>query len=461
MSSFIKNLKQGIDMTKGSPTKNIVLFMIPLLLGNIAQQLYNTVDSIIVGRYVGDNALAAVGSVGSLFNLLIVMFIAISVGASVIVSQYFGARDREGISNTVGACVILVGIATVFLMIVGPLVARPLLELLNTPESIIDWSTSYLVIMTLGVGGLAYYNILCGVMRGLGDSISPLIYLLITTFLNIALDLLFVAYFNMGVAGVALATVIAQFVSAILCLRKLRKMTSSFDFNRKYVKWNRLYIDKIVKLGLPSGLTQLVFSLAMVVIQPLSNSYGEMFIAANTIVMRVDSFAIMPIFSFGNAMTTYAGQNIGAGNMKRVEEGAIKGTILAVGTSIFITSMILLFGRNLVAIFTDTEELIDLSMTLLRILSLGYIAFSITQSLSGIMRGAGDTVSPMWISIFATVVLRVPIAYLFAHLTTTPELPNGNSLSVFSSTLISWVTGAILTAIVYKIGNWKNKAISK
>ncbi|MBO5370273.1 MAG: MATE family efflux transporter, partial [Clostridia bacterium] len=308
----IKKLFEPTDMTVGKPWKSIAMFSIPMIIGNIAQQLYSTVDSVVVGQYVGDNALAAVGSAAPLFNLLLVLFVGISAGVGIMVSQYFGAKSSEDLSHTIGSSITLTAIASLFLMIVAPPIVRPLLRLLNTPESILDDCTSYLVILMYGISGLAFYNILSGILRGMGDSFSALLYLLVSTVLNIILDILFVAYFNMGVGGVSLATAIAQFISALLCLNKLRKMTNVFDLKLHHLKMTAKHVGQIVRLGIPSGVTQAIFSSAMIVVQSLTNSFGEMFIAANVIVMRVDGFAMMPNLSFGTAMTTYAGQNVGA-----------------------------------------------------------------------------------------------------------------------------------------------------
>lgn len=459
--NLLKKLFEPVDMTVGSPWKKIVLFTVPMLIGNIAQQLYNTVDSIVVGKYVGDNALAAVGSAGPILNLLIVLFVGISVGAGIMVSQYFGAREREELSKTIGNCITLTGIATVFVMVVASLVARPLLELLNTPESIIDWCHSYLLILFIGCGGLAYYNILGGILRGLGDSMAALAYLLVATIINIVLDILFVARYDMGVNGVALATSIAQAISALLCLRRLMHMKEIFDLKLRYLKLNQRHTAGIVRLGLPSGITQAIFSMAMIVVQSLTNSFGEMFIAANVIVMRVDGFAMMPNFSFGTAMTTYAGQNVGAKSYDRVEKGAKQGTLIAVGTSAAITGLILLFGKALMGIFTDTPELVELSRDMMGILAAGYIAMAVTQSLSGVMRGAGDTMTPMWISIVTTIFIRVPIAYGIAFVTRSTAFPNGRQECIFISLLTSWLCGALLTFFFYKRGKWKTKAISE
>lgn len=457
--NLLKKFFEPVDMTEGSPWKKIVLFTVPMLIGNIAQQLYNTVDSIVVGNYVGDNALAAVGSAGPILNLLIVLFVGISVGAGIMVSQYFGARQREELSKTIGNCITLTGLATVFVMVVASLISRPLLELLKTPDSIIEWCHSYLLILFIGSAGLAYYNILSGILRGLGDSASALVYLLVSTVINIVLDIVFVAVLGMGVNGVAYATIIAQAVSALLCLFRLARLTDIFDLKLSYLKLNGKHTMNIVRLGLPSGITQAIFSMAMIVLQSLTNSFGEMFIAANVIVMRVDGFAMMPNFSFGTAMTTYAGQNVGAKLYDRVEHGAKQGTLMAAGTSAVITALILIFGKALMGIFTGTPELVELSRNMMGILAVGYIAMAVTQSLSGVMRGAGDTMTPMWISIVTTIIIRVPLAYGIAFFTRTPELPNGKEECIFVSLLVSWVAGALITMIFYKRGKWKTKAI--
>ncbi len=448
-----------VDMTEGTPVKQIITFTIPMLLGNIAQQLYNTADSIIVGRFVGDNALAAVGSAGPLLNLMLVLFMGISVGASIMVSQYFGARKREELSRTIGASITLTGIASLFIMLVGPIITRPILELLGTPESIIDWCTSYLWIIFIGIAGSGYYNIMNGVLRGLGDSVSALIYLLVATFLNIGLDIVFVAYLGMGVAGVALATVIAQFVSAFLSIWKLTRMSEVFDFKKEYLLPEKKYSGELIRLGFPSGVTQAIFSMSMIVVQNLTNTFGAQYIAANVIVMRVDGFVMLPAFSFGSAMTTFAGQNIGAGKMERVEHGAKSGTIAAMAISAFLSVLILIFGRFIMGIFTSTEELITLSYNMMRILIIGYIAMEVTQCLSGIMRGAGDTTTPMWISMFSSILMRVPMAYIFVYLTKSPDLPQGNCYMMQMSMLVTWTIGAFITYMTYKRGKWKTKAI--
>ena len=465
MAGTFNKMFAKVDMTEGNPAKKILQFTLPMLAGNIAQQMYSTVDSIIVGKYVGDDALSAVGSASPILNLLYVLFVGISVGIGIMVSQYYGARDRENLSKSIGTSLSLTLISSVFVMVLAVFVTRPLLKVLETPDVTIEWCYQYLMIFFIGIAGCAYYNILGGILRGFGDSASALIYLLIATVINIVLDYIFVRFLNMEVAGVALATVIAQTISALLCYRKLKSMKDQFDSDLKYLKPSMMHTNMIVRLGIPSGMTQAIFSMAMLLVQKLTNSFGTVFIAANVIVMRVDGFAMMPNFSFGTAMTTYAGQNIGARQLDRVKQGTRQGLLMAVGTSAVLTGAILLFGKTLMGIFTDTEELVDLSRRIMGILAVGYIAMAVTQTLSGVMRGAGDTLTPMWISIVTTVIIRVPLAYIMVHFMGKSDMPEiapgvpGAALALPISLLVSWVCGAVITAVFYRIGSWKKKAI--
>ena len=456
---MLKNWFGPTDMTQGSPWKKILIFTVPMIIGNIAQQLYSTVDSIVVGKYVGDNALAAVGSSMPILNMLLVLFIGISVGANIMTAQFFGAQNRERLSHAIGTCISVTAICCVALVVVATPFIRPILVLLNTPESILDWCTSYLTISLVGMAGMAYYNILSGIIRGMGDSVSALLYLLVATVINIVLDIYFVAKLDMGVSGVALATVIAQIVSSCLCFWKLSRMKEAFDFGKAYLKPEKFYVRTLIKLGLPSGLTQMIMSSAMIIVQSLTNQFGELFIAANVVIMRVDGFAMMPNISFGLAMSTYAGQNVGAGKFDRVTKGAMQGLLIAVCCSSAITGAILLFGKSLMSVFTDTPELVEMSYDLMKILAVGYIAMAVTQSLCGVMRGAGDTMTPMWISLISTICLRVPLAYAISYFTRTPSLPIGRQECIQISLVVGWIIGAVLTLILYSAGKWKNKAI--
>lgn len=451
------------DMTKGSPASNLIKFSVPLLIGNLAQQLYSTVDSIVVGNYVGDGALAAVGASGPILNLLLVLFMGISVGAGIMVSQYFGAKEKQKLSDTVGTTITATLISSIFIMIVGPLVSPLLLSALQTPSDIYQMSCDYLVIMFAGIMGSAFYNIISGILRGLGDSFMPLIFLIVACGLNIGLDIWFVAGFGWGVAGVAWATIIAQAISAVLCLIKLFRMHDILVIKWKTLRPKKVLLGQLVRLGLPSGLTQAIFSLAMIIVQSLTNSFGTAVIAANTVVMRVDGFAMMPNFTFGTAMTTFAGQNIGAGRLDRVEKGTKDGMKLGVSVSVVLVGLILLFGRYLMQLFTKTPEVIALGTRMLFILAVGYVAMAVTQIFSGVMRGAGDTMTPMWISIITTVIIRMPIAYGLEALTRPAggAMGSGAPDCLFISLLISWVLGAVLTGFAYRMGKWKKKSIVK
>ena len=454
----LKELFSARDMTLGSPWKRILEFSVPMLLGNFAQQLYNTADTIIVGMYKGDLALSAVGSSMPILNLLLALFVGVSTGAGIVVSQRFGAKDREGLSTAIGNCITLSAIATAIIMLIGPLITMPLLTLLKTPDSIIDWCAQYLNIYFIGIVGFFFYNMLSGILRGLGDSVTALAFLLVSAALNVGFDLLLVK--DMGVAGVALATAIAQAISAVLCFLKLRSMRSLFDMDFRSLKLQKAVAGRILKLGVPSGVTQAIMASAGMVVMNLTNQMGEMVVACNVIVMRVDGFAMLPNMTFGQAMSVYTGQNVGAGKFDRVTKGTKQGTLLGLAFSATITGILLLFGRYLFDIFTDTQDLIDLANRMIRLMAVGYICISVTQVLGGVMRGAGDTTTPMWVSMISTILIRVPVAYGLAYLTRTPEFPHGQPIALFSSLVISWTMGMVISIIVFSTGKWKKKMLS-
>lgn len=447
------------DMTVGSPMVGLMKFSIPLLIGNFAQQMYSTVDSIVVGKYVGDGALAAVGASFPALNLLLVLIVGISTGTTVMVSQYFGAKDKDKLSRTVGTCLILTLLASVVMVTVGFFASESIINALRTPADIKDMSVQYLQILFLGIWGWAFFNITSGILRGMGDSIYPLIFLLLASVLNIFLDILFITQFHMGVAGVALATIISQVISATLCFFRLYSMKSVLNLNRDTFRLDRQLAIQLGQLGLPAGITQAIFALSSTAVQSLTNSLGTQVIAASIVVMRVDGFAMMPNFTFGMAATTFVGQNIGAGKIDRVYQGTKDALKMGFSVAALLTLSLLLFGSNLMHMFTDTEALVALGVRGMRILAVGYIAFAGTQILMGVMRGAGDTTRLMWISIFTTVALRIPIAYIWAWMTRSDTYPNGSPDCLFASLLITWVIGFLITLIVYRRGAWKEKAI--
>lgn len=442
------------DMTVGKPSSSLIRFAVPLLIGNIAQQLYSTVDSIIVGKYVGDGALASVGASGPIINLLLVLFMGVSVGAGIMVSQYFGAKERDKLSESVGTAITATIVSSLFITVVGLLITDWAMVLLKTPEDILEMTCNYMKIIFIGMLGSAFYNIGSGILRGLGDSVMPLVFLLVACGLNVVLDIVFVADWGLGlgVAGAAWATIISQAVSAVLCIIRLISMKDVMDITFRSLWPKKSMVMQLIRLGLPSGITQAIFSLAMIVVQSLTNSFGSGIIAVNTVVMRVDGFAMMPNFTFGTAITTFTGQNIGAGKVDRVEKGTKDCMKIGLGVSVVMVSAILIFGKYLMEMFTSTPSVIENGVIALRILAVGYIAMAVTQILSGVMRGAGDTMTPMWISMITTVVIRVPIAYLLNWIL-------GTYHCLFISLLTSWVLGALITAIAFRMGKWKKKSV--
>ena len=447
------------DMMHGPIWKKIIMFSVPLIIGNIIQQLYNTVDSIVVGRVIGDNAIAAVGAIFPVMFMVNVLFMGVSTGAGVMVSQYFGAKDRDALSRTIGTTLTLTLLTSLPFTVLGPVITRPLLKLMMTPDSIIDMSAEYLTIIFIGIIGVAFFNGVAGILRGMGDSLVPLIFLSIASVLSIFMDIWFIAFLGWGVAGAAWATIISQWLSSILCLIRLLRKNEMYEVKRAYFKADGELSAKIAKLGLPAAAAQIVFSIAGMLVQALTNSFGADVIASVTIVMRVDSFAVMPMFSFSIAMATFTGQNVGAGNLDRVARGFKTGMFTGVGITTFVVGMIVLFGRSLMGVFTHTEYIIGLAYSMILILVPGYIMLSAAQIIFGVLRGAGDTVSSMWISITTTIAIRLPLAYLMAYATRSEAYPAGRPEVLMISLAIAWSLNTVFAALVYRTGKWRKKAV--
>ena len=452
----IRDLFTANDMTLGTPWKSIARFAFPMLIGNFAQQLYNTVDAVVVGRSRwGYTALASVGNALPILNLLLALFVGIATGAGILVAQFFGAKDRTSLEKTIGNCIFISFTAGLVIMIAGPLLTTPMLRAMHTLPEMFDACRDYLNIFFWGIFGFMFYNIFAGILRGLGDSFSALLFLIICAGLNVIGDLLLVE--KMGVAGVALATVVAQAISAIFCLIKLMGMKDIFTLRKEYIKPDAEYLRSIIRLGVPSGITQAIMSASMLIVQALVNSFGDaMLVAANVMVMRVDGYAK---FSFGQAMGAYAGQNVGAGRLDRLKPGTRQGTAMTVLTALILVPIIIWFGPALMDLFAPgNTELINLAMGMMYILAVGYIAVGVTQSLQGVIRGAGDTTSPMWITIFTTVFLRIPLAYGLVALTKAIGAPVlTQEKMVFVSLLSVWIMGAVITTIIYFRGGWRKK----
>ena len=455
----IKGLFTANDMTQGTPWKSIARFAFPMLIGNFAQQLYNTVDAIVVGRSRwGYTALASVGNALPVLNLLLALFVGVATGAGILVAQFFGAKDRKSLEKTIGNCIFISFAASAVIMIAGPLLSGPMLRAMNTLPEMYDACRDYLNIFFYGIVGFMFYNIFAGILRGLGDSFSALLFLIVCAALNVVGDLLLVD--RMGVAGVALATVLSQIISAVLCLIKLMRMKDVFSLRKEYLRPEKRFIESIIRLGVPAGITQAIMSASMLIVQALVNSFGDaMLVAANVMVMRVDGYAMLPNFSFGQAMGTYAGQNVGAGRLDRLKTGTRQGTAMTVLTALVLVPVIILCGPFLMDLFAPgNTALVTLAMTMMYILAAGYIAVGVSQSLQGVIRGAGDTMSPMWISIATTVFVRIPLAYGLVYLTRRLGMSVlTQEKMIFVSLLAVWVMGAVVTVIVYLRGKWREK----
>ncbi len=472
MQSF-KSLFGAQDMTQGKPLTNLLKFSIPLLIGNIAQQLYSAADSIIVGRFAPEkqDALAAVGVTMPVINLLLVVLMAIATGAGVMVSQYYGAKDKQRLSGTVGTSLVLVVVSSIAISILGILLAPWILRAIDTSPIYYAMAKDYLVIILIGLAFSGLFNIVSGILRGLGDSVWPLVYLLVAVALNIGLDLWFVIGLRMGVAGAAWATIISQAISAFLCVIRLFKMRDVVELGRHNLKIDKALTAELARLGLPGGVTQGIMSMSMLLVQRLSNQIDDIggglvagVVATSTAVMRVDGFAMLPNFTFGMALATFVGQNVGAGRLDRVAQGTKDGLKLAVSISCALSLLIILFGKQMVGLFVDpadaaAQAIVTLGERAFRILALGYVGMAFWQVFSGIMRGAGDTMPMMWISLTVNVLVRIPVAYILAYFTRSPEWPNGSPDALYFSLLICWCMGALVCYLVYRRGRWKEKSL--
>ena len=458
--SRLSALFQAQDMTVGKPLVCLLKFSIPMLIGNIAQMLYSTVDSIVVGKYLGDAALSAIGASGPLQNLFLVVFMAIGAGVGVMVSQYYGAKEVENLGNSIGNAITLIFLFSLGITAIATPLTPALLRLLNTPVETFDMAKAYLVILFIGAAGNGFYNVLSGVLRGLGEALFPFIVLVCTSLLNVGLDIWFVADLNMGIGGAALATIISQILSSIVCLIKILTMRRTVTITVKMLRLRKRIVKQIFRLGIPSGISMGVMFIGTLFVQSLINRMGYLVTAAITAMIRLDGFAILPSQSFSMAAATFTGQNVGANRDDRVKQGTkTVMTICFTFTAVMVVCMHL-FGRHLIRLFTDTDLVINMCMSFIRILTPGYLIMVISNCLFGVMRGAGDTLGPMWISLMGNVGLRIPFAYLLASLTVSAAYPAGNPTSIFFSMLIQMGIVAVVTIIYFRKGKWKGKAIT-
>lgn len=442
------------DMTEGKAGKLILSFTLPMFIGNIFQQLYNMVDSAVVGRYVGPNALAAVGTSFPIIFVLISLVFGLTMGTGVIISQFFGAKQIDKVRRAVSTALTFQTVGALVMTVVGLLLSRPLLHLLNVPAEIIEDSAAYMQIFFGGLIFMFAYNSFSGILRSLGDSKTPLYFLVISTLINVGLDIYFVANLGWGVAGVAWATLIAQALSAVLCIIYIYQKVPILQFTRNQWVFDREIFKMMLRLGVPSSIQQTVVSVGMMAVQGLVNSFGGVTMAAYTAAGRIDSFNMMPLQNFSMALSTYVGQNVGANRLDRVRDG-LRATMRMVFISCLVVSVaVFLFGPQLIQIFVDASEteVIRQGVDYMRTVSIFYILFGVMMVMNGLLRGAGDAAIPMYTSL-VNLAVRVGAAYWLA------SLPAFGYRGIWWALPIGWAFGALVPVIRYLTGGWKAKAL--
>ena len=437
-----------VDMTVGSPLKHILIFTIPLVIGNLFQQLYNMVDSIVVGQYVGKNALAAVGACGAMNFLFFSLSFGLSNGVGIMVSQYFGAKDEKGIRKTIANSYLVLVTVSVIITAIAFFLAPALLRLLSTPEDIIGDSIAYIRVTCLGILGITLYNGVSASLRALGDSRTPLYFLILSSVMNIALDLILVLNFGMGVVGVALATVISQYASAVVAYAYAFIKVDYFKSTKQELQADRNYITKIIRLGVPLSLQSSMIAISCLVLQGVVNGFGANVVAAFTITSRIEQLVQQPYGSIGTALMTYAGQNIGAKKIDRVNKGFRQSVLIVAIFSALMIAVMFLFGDSISGIFVSDEAVIKMSYTALKITSPFYFALGMIYVPRSLLNGCGDTGFAM-INGITEVSGRIifPQIFLFFGLF--------GFWSVWVTTSATWALTSAVCLMRFYSGVWK------
>jgi len=395
------------SMTQGKMLKPIIMFALPILLSNFLQQMYNTLDTIVVGRFVGSVALAAVGSTGSLINLVIGFFIGLSAGAGVVISQAYGAKDNERLHRAVHTGMAISLASAVVIGIVGVFFSRTFLGWMGTPDDVIGPATEYLQILFGFAIFMTIYNMGSGILRAIGDSKGPLIYLAVCAVLNVVLNLFFVCVLHMGVAGVGWATILAQAVSAALVLIRLMKTTEAYRLDLRSIRFHKDVLLEIIRIGIPAGIQSMVVALSNVIIQSYTNSFGSVFMAAFAAASKIDSFIYMPISALSLTATTFVGQNVGANQPDRVKKGMKLLVAMVVAITFSLGATIGIFAKFFIMLINTEAQVVAYGVMVMRILAPLYFLLSVPEVLSGSVRGAGVSLPPMVISLVCMCLLRV------------------------------------------------------
>ena len=439
------------DLTTGKPARLIFNFAMPMLLGNIFQQSYNIVDTIIVGNFLGKEALAAVGASFPIIFTLISLIVGVASGGTIVIAQYFGARDLENVRKTIQTLYIFLFITAIILSVIGIFFAEAVLRLIRLPEEVMPEATLYLTIYMTGLVGFFGFNGTSAILSGLGDSKTPLYFLMISTVFNIGLDLLFILVFKWGIAGAAIATVISQggaFLTAMIYLNRYHRIIS-FRF-REYRFYNDIF-RQTIHIGLPTGIQHTFVSLGMMALMSIVNTFGTDVIAGYSVAGRIDSLVTLPAMIFSAALATFVGQNLGAGKIERVRTGLMATIFMSTCVSVLLTLVVIFLKNYLIRLFTDDPEVIRIGAEYLVIVSTSYLIITLMFKLNGVLRGAGATLIPMFITLCSIWLIRIPLAWFFSG--------RIGETGIWWSIPAGWMVGLVLTWIYYLSGRWRSKVI--
>ncbi len=441
------------SLTTGNTSKLILFFTIPMLVGNFFHIFNTLVDSLVVGNYLGKSSLAAIGSAFPVIFALVSLIIGISSGITIVISQYYGAKDFNNVRKTIDTAYIFLLFSSLILGFIGIIFAPQVFSMLNLDPEAKNEAVIYIRIYLSGIVFTAFFNESMAILRGLGDSKTPLVFIIITSIANILFSLLFIIVFKMDIKGAAYATVLSQIIGFIISVIYLNRTHEVLKINiRKYI-FDRKIFKQVLNIGLPSGMQQVFVAFGMVAIIGLINIFGTDAMAAFTIAGRIDSFALLPAMNFSIALSAFVGQNIGAGKLDRVKNGLKSTLIMSSIVVIIVTIIIIGFSDNLMKLFTNDINVINIGSHYLIIVSSFYIVFNIMFIYAGILRGAGDTLIPMFITLFSLWLVRIPIAFY---------LSNKIGIDgIWWAIPIAWAMGAIGSYLYYKTGKWKSKSVVK
>ncbi len=439
------------DLTKGNEAKLIFQFALPMVLGNLFQQLYNVIDSIIVGRFLGDEALAAVGASFPIFYTLIAFVIGIGSGATIVISQYFGAKKMHEVKQAITTIYIFLACASVVTMFIGILFGEDIFRLLNVGDDVLPQSVEYFTVYMTGMIAFFGFNGTTSILRGLGDSKTPLQFLIFATVLNIILDVLFVVVFQWGIKGVAFATVISQFVAFGRAIFYLQKKQHIISFNLKKWVFNSKIFKQNIKIGLPTAFQQSFVALGIMALIRIVNNFDSDVLAAFTAAGRIDSLAALPALNLASALSAFVGQNLGANKIDRIKKGVWASLFMAWSISFLVMVIAYLFSEDLMSLFSKSESVINHGKNYLIIVSSFYLIFSTMFIMHGVLRGAGATLIPMFISLFSLWLIRIPLAIVFSK--------HFGVNGIWWAIPAGWCFGMIGSLIYYLSGRWKNKGV--